>query len=55
MSIVKKSGNSYMYEEEKLGVGRETAKQYLRENPKLVEKIRKAIIEKSDLAKKNAE
>jgi len=55
MGIVKKSGNSYLYEEEKLGVGRETAKQYLRENPKLVEKIRKAIIEKNEIAKKNAE
>jgi len=53
--IVKKSGNSYLYGEEKLGVGRETAKQYLRENPKLVEKIRKEIIEKHEIAKKNAE
>lgn len=41
--IITKSGNSYVYGEEKLGVGRESAKQYLRANPKLIEKIRKEI------------
>ncbi|MBI5077155.1 recombinase RecA [Candidatus Falkowbacteria bacterium] len=45
-NVIAKSGNSYVYGEEKLGVGRETAKQYLRENPKLVEKIRKEIWQK---------
>lgn len=43
--VVDKKGNSYMYGEEKLGVGREAAKRYLRENPKLLEKIRKQVIE----------
>lgn len=38
--IVKKSGNSYSYGEEKLGVGRENAKQYLREHPKLIKEIK---------------
>lgn len=37
--VLDKSGNSYLYGEEKLGVGRETAKQYLRENKKLADKI----------------
>jgi len=41
--IIKKSGNSYSYEEEKLGLGRETAKAYLRNNPKLYENIRKVV------------
>ncbi|MFH0814465.1 MAG: recombinase RecA [Candidatus Falkowbacteria bacterium] len=41
--IITKSGNSYSYGDEKLGVGRESAKQYLRANPKLIEKIRKEI------------
>lgn len=41
-----KSGNSYSYHEEKLGVGREAAKQYLREHPATMAKIRQAIIEK---------
>ncbi len=43
--VVDKRGNSYLFGEEKLGVGRETAKRYLRENPKLLEKIRKLVIE----------
>ncbi|MEK7189310.1 MAG: recombinase RecA [Patescibacteria group bacterium] len=38
--VVAKSGNSYSYEEERLGVGRENAKAFLRQNPKLYEKIR---------------
>ncbi|MBI4262292.1 recombinase RecA [Candidatus Uhrbacteria bacterium] len=40
LEVVKKNGNSYSYGETKLGVGRETAKQYLRENPKLLAEIR---------------
>lgn len=41
--IIKKAGASYSYGEEKLGVGRETAKDYLRSNKKLMDKIRKEI------------
>ena len=43
--VINKSGNSYSFGEEKLGVGREKAKQYLRENPKLMKEIRKKIWE----------
>ena len=43
--VIAKSGNSYMYNEMKLGVGHETAKQFLRENPKLQLTIRKEILE----------
>jgi len=38
--VVSKLGNSYTFGEEKLGVGREKAKQYLRENPQLMKKIK---------------
>lgn len=41
--IIKKAGNSYSYGEEKLGVGRENAKDYLRSNKKLMDKIKKEI------------
>lgn len=41
--IVTKSGNTFSFGEVKLGVGREQAKQFLRENPKIGEDIRKAI------------
>lgn len=44
-SIVSKSGNSYSYGEIKLGVGRETAKTFLREHPELVKEIRERIFE----------
>jgi recombination protein RecA len=44
--VISKSGNSYSYNEEKLGVGRETAKQYLRENPKLIKTIKSEIWKK---------
>lgn len=43
--VVDKKGNSYLYGEEKLGVGREAAKKYLRENPKTLDKIRKQVME----------
>ncbi len=42
--VISKAGNSYSYGEEKLGVGREKAKTYLRENPKLMDMIRKDIL-----------
>jgi len=41
--IVTKAGNSYSYGVEKLGVGRETAKRYLKENPKLMKEIKSEI------------
>ncbi|MBT4349623.1 recombinase RecA [bacterium] len=41
--VISKSGNSYSYGDVKLGVGRETVKRYLKENPKLIAEIRKKI------------
>jgi recombination protein RecA len=43
---VKKAGNSYSFEETKLGTGRENAKTFLKDNPKIAEKIFKAILAK---------
>jgi recombination protein RecA len=45
LRVIDKKGNSYIYGEEKLGVGREAAKKFLRENPKLLERIRKQVLE----------
>ena len=45
--IIKKSGSWFQYEDVKLGQGIEGARKYLKENPNLAEKIRKAIVEKS--------
>lgn len=43
MGVINKAGNSYSYGEVKLGVGRENAKNYLRENPELLAKIKKDV------------
>ncbi|MFZ2154287.1 MAG: recombinase RecA [Candidatus Moraniibacteriota bacterium] len=44
LEVIKKSGNSYTYGEEKLGTGREKAKAYLKENKKLFEVIAKDVM-----------
>jgi len=43
--VIAKSGNSYTFGEEKLGVGREKVKEYLRANPQLIQQIREKIWE----------
>jgi recombination protein RecA len=47
--VVTKSGNSFSFGETKLGVGREKAKTFLRENPKVYTEIEKALKEKVKL------
>src|SRR5207244_4756090 len=44
--LVEKSGSWISYGEMRLGQGRENAKQYLRDNPALVEEITRKILEK---------
>jgi recombination protein RecA len=44
LGVVKKLGNSYSFGENKLGVGRENAKVFLKQNPKIMKDIKKAII-----------
>ncbi len=41
--VIGKSGNTFSYGEQKLGVGRENAKQFLRENPKLMQTAKKDV------------
>ena len=45
--VIIKSGNSYTFEDIKLGVGRETAKSFVKENQKIATTILKAIKEKA--------
>lgn len=47
--VIAKSGNSYSFGETKLGVGRESAKQFLRDNPKISQSIEKIIKEKTKI------
>ncbi len=41
--VIEKSGNTYTFQDVKLGTGRENAKKFLKDDPKLMEKIRKAV------------
>jgi len=43
--VVDKKGNSYTFGELKLGVGRETAKRFLKDNPKIIKEIKKEVWE----------
>ncbi len=49
--IIEKRGVTYSFGEEKLGVGREAAKKYLKDNPQMIKRITKAVweaVEKGD-------
>jgi recombination protein RecA len=47
--LVKKSGAWYTYDEDQLGQGRENAKQYLTDNPKVLDKLDRELREKLNL------
>jgi len=42
--VIKKNGNSYVYGDIKLGVGREVAKKFIKDDKKLIAELRKAIL-----------
>ncbi len=44
--IIKQMGNTFTLNGEKIGVGTETAKQYLKDNPESMEKIKQALVQK---------
>jgi recombination protein RecA len=46
LEVITKKGNSYSFGEVKLGTGRETAKKFLKDNPKLISGISKEIYKK---------
>ena len=45
-NVIKKSGNSYSYGDNKFGVGRETARLYLKEHRDILEEVRTKVLEK---------
>ncbi|RMG58650.1 MAG: recombinase RecA [Deltaproteobacteria bacterium] len=49
MGIVEKSGAWYSYRDEKIGQGRENARQFLKSNPQVMEEIERAVREKAGL------
>ncbi len=44
-NVVDKSGNSYIFEGARLGVGRETAKKFLKDNPPVLASVRAKVLE----------
>lgn len=53
-SVVEKSGAWYSYNQERLGQGRENAKNFLKANPELTEEISKKVMEQMGLNKREA-
>jgi recombination protein RecA len=51
--VIEKSGNTHSFHDTKLGVGREAAKSFLRENPKVMAEIRAEVIRKQEEEKPN--
>jgi len=59
VNVIKKLGNTYSYEDKKegeikLGVGRENAKQFLKDNPKIIKAIKNDVWEKVEQTEKEA-
>ncbi|MGZ3515485.1 MAG: recombinase RecA, partial [Thermodesulfobacteriota bacterium] len=50
-NIVEKSGTWYAYGGQRIGQGRENAKQFLKENPKVLEQMEKELLENFRIAK----
>jgi recombination protein RecA len=48
LEVIKKSGTTIMFGEQKLGVGMEQSKQFLRDNPDVLENIKKELKVKID-------
>jgi recombination protein RecA len=50
-NMVEKSGTWYAFGGQRIGQGRENAKQFLKENPKILEQIEKEILENFRISK----
>ena len=50
-NIVEKSGTWYTYQNQRIGQGRENAKQFLKENPKALVEMEKEILENFRISK----
>jgi len=54
MNIIEKSGTWYTYKDERIGQGRENARQWLKENAKAMEAIRSEVLKKAGVATKSS-
>ena len=48
-NIIEKSGAWYSFKGERIGQGREAAKEYLREHPEMCREVEQKVLEKNDL------
>ncbi|MCD4693996.1 recombinase RecA, partial [bacterium] len=53
--VIIKSGNTYTFEDTKLGVGRENARKFLRQNIKIIREVRKKILDEVKIKEKQEE
>jgi recombination protein RecA len=53
-NLIEKSGTWYAFQGQRIGQGRENAKQFLKENPKILEQMEKAILENFRIARAGA-
>jgi len=53
-NLVEKSGTWYAYHDQRIGQGRENAKQFLKENPKILEQMEQEILEQFQASKSGA-
>ncbi len=53
-NLVEKSGTWYAYHDQRIGQGRENAKQFLKENPKILEQMEQEILEQFQASKAGA-
>ena len=54
-NIIQKSGSWFSYNNEKMGQGRENAKQYLADNSEILNEIEKIILEKYNIKNVNSD
>lgn len=54
MNIVEKSGTWYAYKDERIGQGRDNARNYLKERPEMMKAIRAEVLAKAGIGKKPA-
>ena len=55
MNIIEKSGTWYTYKDERVGQGRENARNYLKERPEMMKTVREEVLKKAGIGKAKPE
>ncbi len=54
-NVIEKSGTWYSYKDERIGQGRESARNYLKERPEMIAKVREEVLKKAGVVKAAAQ